>query len=1005
MKYRKIVTLLIVLAMLPLGLAAQIETKIELRTVVSGVNTKPIANALVLSEADQVSAVTDNNGVFSIALTLGSTILVSAPGYETQTIKVDAPLSEITLQTNTLNEAVQVAYKSVDENDLAPGVAFVNMADVLDKNYITYSLDNMEAFVGGYHGNIWGMNQYLLLVDGVPRDAGSVMPTEIAQITFLKSAPAVVLYGSRAAKGVIMITTKRGSVAGRNINVRVNAGMHTPKAFPEFLGSAEYMTYYNEARANDGLSELYSQEDIYHHASGTNPYRYPDVNYFTEDYLKKAYGRYDATFEISGGNEKARYYSNVGFFSEGSLLNFGEAVNNKNQRVNVRGNVDITLNEYITAKVDAAAVYYTGKGVNADYWQGASTLRPHRFAPLIPLSMIEEDDAASWNLVNNSDHIIDGQYLLGGTQLDQTNPIASIYAGGTNAYNSRQFQFNTGVNADLRNVIKGLSFNSLFGIDYSSTYNLSFVNNYAVFEPAWNNYAGTDLISGLTKYGQDASTGEQNLSNSWFRQTLSFTGGFHYNTKVKDAHNINAMLVAGGFQQAITGAYHRTSNVNAGIQVGYNFKGKYFAEFNGALIHSAKLPEGNRKAFSPTISLGWQLSEESFMSNVKAIDKLKVSASAGIIHTDLDITDYYLYEGIFKQTDGVWYTWRDGLQNQSTDVRRGANPDMTFPKREEITIGVDASFLKSLITFNGNFFVHRMTGLITQNSILFPNYFTTGYPSSSFLPFVNYNDDERIGFDFNVNVNKQVGAVDLSLGLSGIYYTANAVKRAEAFEDSYQSRRGTALDGIWGLKFDGFYSDQADIDNSPKQMFGDVKPGDMKYQDQNGDGIVNAQDEVFLGRGGWSGAPFTMGVNLTAKWKSFTFFVLGVARTGGYAMKNSNYFWVNAEDKYSEVVRGRWTEQTKESATYPRLTTQNGNNNFRNSDFWLYSTNRFDLARVQVSYALPENLISKKFVNQLSVYINGANLLTISPNRDILETNVGSAPQTRFYNIGVRAMF
>jgi hypothetical protein len=213
------------------------------------------------------------------------------------------------------------------------------------------------------------------------------------------------------------------------------------------------------------------------------------------------------------------------------------------------------------------------------------------------------------------------------------------------------------------------------------------------------------------------------------------------------------------------------------------------------------------------------------------------------------------------------------------------------------------------------------------------------------------------------------------------------------------------LDAIWGLQHNGFFADQEDIDNSPRQLFGEVQPGDIKYKDQNGDDIINAQDEVYLGRGGWSGAPLTMGVNLTAKWKNFTFFALGIARTGAYAMKNNNYFWVNAEDKYSEVVRGRWTEENRETATYPRLTTQNGGNNFRNSDFWLYNTNRFDLARVQVSYTFPESMIRAGLVREFGVYVNGANLLTIAPNREILEMNIGSAPQTRFFNVGVKAQF
>src|SRR5699024_6448809 len=188
--------------------------------------------------------------------------------------------------------------------------------------------------------------------------------------------------------------------------------------------------------------------------------------------------------------------------------------------------------------------------------------------------------------------------------------------------------------------------------------------------------------------------------------------------------------------------------------------------------------------------------------------------------------------------------------------------------------------------------------------------------------------------------------------------------------------------------------------------FGTVKPGDIKYKDQNGDGIINDQDQVYLGKAGWYGAaPFTFGVNLTARWKNWTFYALGTGQFGAHAIKNGDYYWVNGTDKYSSVVRGRWTEETKNTATYPRLTTQSGSNNFRNSSFWMYSTDRFDLQKVQVTYDLPESMLRKISLRQLQVYVTGANLLTVSPNSDIMELNVGGAPQTRFYNVGIKANF
>lgn len=1005
MKYIKLgMVLCMMVALLPVMLQAQTASKINVEGVVRTPNGEPLQGAVVRSEFDDVSVLADSLGLFSLEVSPRATISVSAGGYETTLHTARLDMGEIVLEPE---QQVQIAYRQVDQEELMGGVSYVDMQDILDKNYITDPLANMEAFVPGYTGNLWGMDEVLVLVDGVPRDPGSVMPTEVDQITFLKGVSAVALYGSRAAKGAILITTKRGSATEQTINVRANAGVHAPKRFPQYLGSAEYMTLFNEARVNDGLEPSFSEEDIYHHASGANPYRYPNVNYYSPEYLQDTYNYYDATMEIAGGNERARYYTNLGFQTEGSLLDFGQAEHNRNERFNVRGNVDMKLNDFITAKVDAAAIFYNGRGVNTNYWNGAATLRPNRFTPLIPISMLEENDEASMVFIRNSEHLIDGKYLLGGTQLDQSNPIAEIYAGGSRNATSRQFQFNTGVDADLGNVLEGLSFNSTFGLNYTTAYILSQDNDFAVYEPTWNNYAGEDLISGLTKYGQDASSRTQNITDNAFRQVMSFSGQFNYQTRVNDVHNFSAILLAGGFQESISGNYHRVANANMGLFMGYNFREKYYADFSSALIHSARLPEHNRQAFSPTMSLGWRVSEEGFLAPSSAVDKLKLSVSAGILHTDLDIvntagdgSDYYLYEQMYDR--GSWYGWNDMGGVQATESLRGENPELTFPKREEVNVGIDASLFNKLITFNGSYFVSKMTGLVVQNDNLFPSYFRTGWPESSFIPYVNYNDDLRSGFDFNLNLHKQTGLVDWTLGLTGTYFTSRATKRAEIYEDDYQYREGKPLDAIWGLESIGFFTSDEDIETSAQQAFGQVRPGDIQYVDQNGDGVINAQDEVYLGR---YGSPLTLGTHLTAKWQNFTFFALGVARAGGQNIRGGDYFWVNGQDKYSEVVRDRWTEESMETATYPRLTTQNGNNNFRNSDFWLYNTNRFDLARVQVSYTFPASLFGNGFVEGLEVYVNGANLLTVAPNREILELNIGSAPQTRFFNLGVQARF
>ncbi|WP_088653502.1 SusC/RagA family TonB-linked outer membrane protein [Geofilum rhodophaeum] len=933
-------------------------------------------------------------------------LLALAPyGLLAQDAETPADAVEELALTDSLT-SVQLAFRKVNVDDLPADVAVVDVQELMESAYSSSSLFGMSAFVGGYNGNIWGLGDVLVLIDGVPRSSSYVRPSEIEHISFLKGVSAVALYGSRAAKGVVSITTRRGKAETQKIHFRANAGFHVPKSYPKYLGSAEYMTLYNEARVNDGLEPLYSEEDVYNHGSGLNPYRYPDVDFFSSDYLKSSYNFTDVSAEVVGGGKNARYYTNFGYDRQGSLLDFGQAVdNNSSNRFNVRGNIDVDINEAITSYINANAIFYTAKGVNADYWSSSAILRPNRVAPLLPIDLLSANDEASQTLVNNSNYLIDGKYLLGGTQLDQSNAFADVYAGGTNKYNSRQFQFDAGINADLSGLLQGLSFQTMFAFDYATLYNLSFDNEYSVYEATWNNYGGTDQVGSLTKYGKDAKTGAQSVSGSWYDQTLAFSGQLNYNRVFNDAHKLSIMAIASGYQMSESGIYHRTSNANLGMHLAYSFNKKYAAEFNGALVHSARLPEGNRSAFNPTASLAWRLNEEGFMSGIQAINDLRLTASAGILHTDLDVEQYYLYQGYYTHEDAAYHGWRDGVSRKMYDRRRGANPDLTFPRREEFNLGLDAALFQHKLRLNTSFFVNKMTGNIVQAGVLYPSYFSTGYPEYSDVPYTNYNEDQRMGVDFSATYSQQLGDFNWTLGVSGLWFDSEALKRAENYDDSYQNRAGKAIDGLWGLESNGFFADEAAIAAAPRHSFGEVKPGDLSYVDQNNDEVIDSKDVVFLGKAGWFGTPFSGGLHLKAEWKNISVFALASARFGAYAFKNDAYNWVYGDRKYSEVVRGRWTEETQATATYPRLTTQSGDNNFRASDFWMYSTDRFDLAQLQLSYNFSSAVVGNLGLDQLGLYLAAYNLFTAAPEREMLELNVGSTPQTRFFNLGLKAVF
>lgn len=913
-------------------------------------------------------------------------------------------------QADSIPSTVQLAFRQVGADEVLGGVSVLDVENLLKKNYIN-DINNgtISGYVPGYNGNsLWGLDAdndagYLVLIDGVPRDLNNIPPQEVKEITFMKGAQAVVLYGSRAAKGVIYITTKRGADAPLKIDARVNTGWAVAKAYPEYLGAAEYMTLYNEARANDGLAAAYSQEQIYHTAAHTNPYRYPDVNMYSGEYLKKVYNRTDANLEISGGNGRARFYTNINYFRQGDFVDFGEAKKNYSDRFSVRGNVDVNFSDYVSAYVNASATFYNSRGAHGSYWEAASTLRPNRITPLIPISMIDPSATGALDLVNTSMNIVDGNFLAG-TQIDKTNIFADYYAKGYNKFTSRQFQFDTGVNIDLSMLTPGLSFATKFAVDYATSYNTGYYNNYATFVPVWTSYNGKEVIGDVSMEGKDEHSGVQNISDSQSRQTMNFSAQFDYKRTFADLHNFHAMVVGTGWQRTFSGQYHRTSNVNLGFEVDYNFDKRYYVDLAIAGVHSSKLAPGHRQAWSPSASIGWRISQEDFLKGSEAVNELMLSASYSKLHSDMDISDYYLYSANY--TNGGWYSWAVG-GTSAAYPKRGENLDLTFVTREEFNVNLRGEFFNRMIGLDASFFVIKNDGLLVNNSVRFPSFFSTYYLEASFAPYINNNANRRTGFDFGVNFNKEFGEFALQVGVNGTYYDTKALKRDEIYENAYQYREGKPIDGIWGYRCEGFFAtdEEAAAANQRALGGGKLRAGDLKYTDINNDGLIDDNDIVYLGRGGWYGAPFAMGVNITAKYKGFTLFLHGTGGFGGHAIKNGSYYWVAGDTKYSAEVRGRWTEATAATATYPRLTTGNGSNNFTTSDFWMYSTNRFDLAKVQLTYDFPKSIIHGPIVNGLSIYVSGSDLLTISKNRKIMETNIGSAPQSRFYNIGAKVTF
>ena len=959
-----------------------------------------------------------------------------------------AVASPLTVNAQTAEEAdsavakkkVHVAFRDIDEDHLLGGISYVDVEELLKKDYTMGSLEDMYALVGGWNGNnLWGMdndrldnndnsNLPLVIIDGVKRPSNNVLPSEIEQVTFLKGAQAVVLYGAKGAKGAIVITTKRGKVDGLQIDVNANTGFHVAKEFPEYLGSAEYMTLYNEALVNDGKApkDEYSQQNIYYYATGVNPYRYPNVNYYSDEYVRKVYNRSEATVEIQGGGQRAHFYTNINYYRHEDLLNFGDAKDNYTDRFSVRGNVDLVVNKVVKGFANASATFYNANKNKGDFWGAASTMRPNfpeNAAPLIDINFVDPNASMALAALGKSLNLLDGRYFPGGTKTDKTNAIADCYFGGKTKDVSRQFQFDAGIIYDMDKFVKGLSFKTMFSIDYAANYSLAYNNKYAVFIPTWSNYNVDDVIVALKQEGDEVVTGNMTMGSTKYRQTISWNGHFDYDHTFAGKHHVTGMLLTNMYTTTTSGEYHRYANANLGLHAGYDYMSRYFAEVGLAGVHSARLAEGHREALSPTFTLGWNIAKEDFMKD-SFVDDLLVSASYSNLKEDIDVymgdKYFYLYDATWDQIDSG-FTWNEGTTAQRTYSQAGNNPSLDFIHRKEFSVSLRGSFLNKLIKAELTYFNTDLNNLIIKDPTSFPSHLSNGLPgkkgAATFKPALNNNIQNRKGLDFSISAQKQFGDVYAQLGVVGTYLKTKWKKYDEIIDETAPQRytEGRPLDVIWGYKCQGFYQlDDFDYDAEKNKytlkkdlpqpkLGGTVQPGDLKYEDVNGDGNITNKDQDDLGKWGTYGSPWTMGVNLTLKYKNWTLFVLGNGQFGAYGMANGSYYFMSGNAKYSVNARGRWTPETAATATHPRLTaeTSTSPNSFA-STFWMYSTDRFNLRKVQLTYDFPSDIFEGKWVKALSVYLNGNDLLTISKNRKIMETSVGYAPQTRFYNLGVK---
>lgn len=995
MNNKPILTIVVLLSLnmlITISAFAQVQRSI----IIKNSNGEPISGAMVIVGEAGKPIYSDQEGKLNFEFNVRTTLLIEADGYESKLVQVTPSMTVGTVKLEKApyqmggKNKVNLPFGQFDQRLIPGAVAALDVREIL-------KYDQQKSFSGIINGRIPGLfgsnnfRQYgapLIVVDGIPRPATDYNPEQIQQITVIKDLASAMLYGSQAENGVILITTQRGEPLKNSWNLTGERGIFKPISYPKYLNAADYMGLYNEALSNDGLDLKYTSEQIENTRKGIDPVRYPDEDYYNSTYLKDSWSYQNVVGEASGGNEVGQYYLNLGWNRETGLLKLGEGGNEKNDRLNMRGNINYKLRDNIELLFDGAAIFNFRRAPrysnsNNDFWSLASSLRPNISPVLIPASLMKDEDLLG------AAKLVDGKYLLGGTREFPINVYGELTRNGPRKTTDRLIELTTKLKFNLDNITPGLSASAFISANMYNVFLTDILNSYAVYQP---NYDDTGTIQSWTKYGRDAKVESQTLSSLDFYRRTGAYGTIDYHRTYNDNHKLSVNALAYGEQYSTEGTTQVNKHLHFGVRTNYSYQNKYIAELTGVYTGSGKLFETNPWTMSPGIGLGWIVTEENFLKDYSTINYLKVRTNWAIINTVENMNDYYIGRDRFYSS-GTYYYGQRSFYNSGTILTLG-NPNAKAEKKMNYNLGFESMLFDYKLGIEGSYFYYKYYDVLTTKMNELPAYIVSP-------PFENFGSYQTQGVELGVNYTQKIDNLEISIG-SNFGYSVPKVLVIDELQfpdnEKYRQLTGRESDAVFGYVALGLFKDQNEIENAPFQSFGKVSPMDIRYKDLNGDGQITDADRQIIGN---SNSRIQYGLNLHLKYNFIELFALGIGQQGEKRTFSNQYYWVEADRKYSDVVLKAGNPGATATTTYPRLTTLSASNNFRNSTFWIQDNNWFTLQTLQLTYVLPEFLSIK----EARIYLRGSNLLTISGLKDKTQLNIGSAPQARYMSLGLNISF
>lgn len=963
----------------------------------------PVEGALVSVEQNAAAhATTDRNGVFEIEAVAGNMLRVRTGDDDTKVVPVtDGRI--MTIVMDFASKKVNYGFGLEQTNAESTGAVSIVYAGDLDSRSAFNVGNSLYGNVAGLTtlqntGTVWdqiptmyirgvktlnGNDGILVVVDGLERDNAwqvlqYITPEEVESVSVLRDAAAVALYGYRGVNGVLNIVTKRGKYNTREINFSYDHSFDFQTRLPKMADAYTYAGAINEALANDGKAARYSENELNAFKSGQYPYLYPNVDW-VDEVLRNVGSSDIATLTFRGGSSKMRYFTmmnlqnNRGFINNANVNDY--STQDKYSKANFRSNLDIDLSSKtrFQANIMGTLTEFSRPGLSSDDLWGKLYSVPSAAFP-----------------IKTEDGLWGGNSTWDGYD----NPVALTQGRGYSKGHTRALYADMWLKHDLSDITKGLGAAIRIGYDNIASY---WEDNTVSYQYGMQSVTQwTDGVpTGFGNYtgGSVSSVSGDNAKLDWMYRSFNFQLNVDWKRRF-GKHDIYSMLLY-TYKYDNTGGTNTTLYTqNVGWYTHYGYNNRYYLDFTLMSSASNKTDPGNRWLPAPTVGASWVVSNEDFMQRQQVIDFMKLRASFGIIHTD-----NIPYSGYWHTTMGggsSYPTYEDFSSDGGWAEGTLPSLDGTVEKAYKYNIGMDVSLLKGL-TFNIDGYYERRSDIWVS---------TSGQTSSvlgATAAYENAGIVDSWGTEISLNYSKHVGDFRFSLGGNFSFTRNKIIEMMEIPQPySYLSETGKSVGQIFALQAIGYYYDDADIAASPTQQFGSVQAGDIKYKDQNNDGVINENDMIPMGYNA-SCPEIYYGFNLGFEWKG-----LGISAAfqgvGHYTAWLSGYLYqplVNNTTISDYAYANRWTPETP-NARFPRLTTETVDNNTMNSSVWLADRSFLKLRNCEVYYKLPAAWLEKIRMKNAKLYVRGTDLFCIdSISLTDPEAMDYSYPATRSIHIGL----